>query len=174
MAAFHTPVAPIVPKNLLCSGLIDRDAGDAIDYFPTHLPRLFTDRFPLDHKRLANMREVEIVIQFRGDPDGSFFDSSVFATAGMGIVGCVGRSLETGGEIFEQCWLIPLYREVVVCPPFLHQISSQITLREQGVRSDGSTFNLNGIEHRRRRLDFIGLFFFVTAFYRQCADFFWV
>ena len=80
-------MAPIVSKNLLGGGLIDRDRGNAVDYFPTHLPRLFADRLPFDHKSLAHRREVEIVIQFCANPDFSCFNPTVFATAGMAEVG---------------------------------------------------------------------------------------
>lgn len=55
-----------------------------------------------------------------------------------------------------------------------YQVSRELTLGEQGIGGDGSAFDRNGIEHRRGHLDLVGLFFFVTAGYRQGADFFWV
>jgi len=61
-------------------------ASDAINNFSTDLPGLFTDGLSLDHKGLAHIGEVEIVIQFCCDPDFSRFNSSMLAVACMSKV----------------------------------------------------------------------------------------
>ncbi len=120
-----------------------------------------------------DMGKVEMLIQCCRDPDLSRLNPSMIAVADLGEVRRFGRVLEIEREIFEEVGLIPFYRKVVVCFSIFHQVSRELTLREQCIRRDGSAFNLKGIEQGRRRLDLIGLFFFITAFYGQCPHFFW-
>ncbi len=58
--------------------------------------------------------------------------------------------------------------------PILNQITGQLTLGQQGVGSDGFSLDVDGIEQGDDGFDFVGLFFLIAAFYRQCAHFFWV
>lgn len=83
VTTLHTPVAPVISKYLLGTGLLDRRAGDAVDTLLALLATLLVDGLTLDHECLAHMRKVQIVVQCGGGPDLSCFDSPVFALAGL-------------------------------------------------------------------------------------------
>ena len=53
-------------------------------------------------------------------------------------------------------------------------VVSQVTLSQEGVGCDGFAFDVEAVEEGDGDFDFVGLFFFVTSFYWQGADFFWV
>ena len=140
----------------------------------TGFPRFFIDGLPLDHEGLADMGKVEVVIQFCRDPDISRLNPAMFPVTRLGKISRTGMALKMEGDRLKQCGLVSFCREVIVCAPVLHQIAGQVTLGEQCVCGDGSAFNLSGIQHGCSNLYLIGLLFFITAFYRECTDFFWV
>ena len=148
--------------------------NNAIDAFSTNFFCFFVDDVSFDHKGLADIGEDEVVIQFGCHPNLSRLNTSMLPTRCVHEVGLCGSMLEIQGEVVEQFWLIPFDREGVVCTAVLHQVSSEFTRCKQGIRGDCSALNSHRIEHRRRNFDFIGLFFFIIAFYRECAHFFWV
>ncbi len=163
---------PIVIQNLFRTCLIGGYAGDAIDDFLGRFPGLFDNRFSLDHKGLTYMGKIEMLIQCCRGPDLPRLNPSMVAVARVDEVGRFGRVLEIEGQIFKQIGLVPFHREMIVRPSILHQITSELTLREQCIRRNGSAFYLNGIEQGCRRFYLIGPFFLVTAFYWKRADFF--
>lgn len=61
-----------------------------------------------------------------------------------------------------------------MCVALFNEIFRQFSLRQQGVRGDGFTGNIDRIQQRNGGFDFVRLFLFVAAFYRQSTDFFWV
>lgn len=101
VAAFHTPVAPVISKHLLGTGLFSRRAGDAEDCLPASYAAFFVDGFAFDHERLAYMRKVQVVVQCGGGPDFSGFDAPVFALAGLDEIGRCLVVLEIVGGLFE-------------------------------------------------------------------------
>jgi hypothetical protein len=70
--------------------------------------------------------------------------------------------------------LIGLDGEVVVRATRLNQIPGQFALGEQGIGRDGFVLDVEGLEQWDGDVDFVGLFFLVTAFYREGPHFFWV
>lgn len=87
MAALHTPVFSVIAKDLFRARLIRRHTGDAIDDFLAQLAGSFINGLPLYLEGLAYMGKVEVVIEFRCQPDLACFDSLMFALAGLREVG---------------------------------------------------------------------------------------
>ena len=70
--------------------------------------------------------------------------------------------------------LVALDGEVVVGPARFHDIAGQLALREQGIGADRLASDLDGLQQRDGRFDFIGLLLLVAPRYRQRAHFFGV
>ncbi len=64
--------------------------------------------------------------------------------------------------------------EMAMSVSLLNKIFGKFTLGQQSIGGDGCASNIYTIEEWDGGLDFVRLFFFVAAFYRQDADFFWV
>ena len=54
-----------------------RAAGDAVGSVEGDIAGLFRDGMPLNDESLADVRKVEVAVQFRGGPDLPGFDSSM-------------------------------------------------------------------------------------------------
>ena len=64
--------------------------------------------------------------------------------------------------------------EVVMRFALANDIVSDFALGQKGIGGNFFALNIDGIQQRDGGFDFVGLFFLVTAFYRQGAHFFWV
>lgn len=78
------------------------------------------------------------------------------------------------GNVFKKCFLVALGREMVMGLSLFDQIYCQFTLSQQGIGGDSFSLDVNAIEQWDCDFNFVGLFFFVTSFNGQSADFFWV
>ncbi len=111
------------------------------------------------------MREVQVGVELGGDPDLADFEPAMVAIGGGEI-----RRVLTGGKIegrfFQQMFLITLDGEVVVGPTLFHEIAGELALGEQGIGTDGLAADLDGVQQRDGRFDFIGLLRLITPFYR--------
>ena len=76
---FDGPMAPVGGEYFFGIGLIGCPAVDTIGDFKGDFAGFFLDRFPFDDKGLADMREVQIVVQFGCDPDFATIDTTVIA-----------------------------------------------------------------------------------------------
>ena len=76
---FDTPMASVGEEYLLGIYLIRRSAIDTIGDFAGDVAGFFVDGFPFDGKGLADMREVQIGVQFGCDPDFAGVDAAVAA-----------------------------------------------------------------------------------------------
>ena len=86
-AVFDTPVATVGGKHALRVGLIRGTAGNAIGKFTGIFTGFFICGLPLDEKRLADVRKVQIAIEFGGGPDLSNFDPAVIRWITMDKIG---------------------------------------------------------------------------------------
>ncbi len=62
-AVFYAPVTAIGFEDLLCVGLLRCSTGDAVDGFGGDCTGFFIKPFAFNHEGLANMGEVEIVVE---------------------------------------------------------------------------------------------------------------
>ena len=154
----------VVAKDLFRGRLIRCDTRDAIDDLLAQLAGFFVDRFSMDHEGLAHMGKVQVVIEFFCYPDFPCFDPPMLAITGVREIGCSWRVLKVVSDVFKEVLLVLLDGKVVVRVPFLYQVFSQLNLGKEGICGNRPAFDLNAVKHRRRDLDLIGLFFFITAF----------
>jgi len=88
-AVFDAPVAPVGSQHRLRIGLFRGPAGDAIGDFTGRFPGFFLCGLALDDKRLSEVREVQIAVEFGGSPDFADFDAAVISMAssnGMAVL----------------------------------------------------------------------------------------
>ena len=76
---FDGPMAPVGGEYFLGIGLIRRSAVNAIGYFTGDFAGFIADGFSFDGEGLADMGEVQIIVQFGCNPDFSSFDAAVVA-----------------------------------------------------------------------------------------------
>ena len=88
----------------------------------------------------------------------------------------IGRSTLFKGEANGLCerGLVVFDDKDIMSGSLFNPVVGQFALSEQGIAGDCLAVDVEGIDDRDEHPDFIGLFEFVTAFYRQSADFFWV
>ena len=76
-AILDDPVPAIGGEYALGIGLFGRPTGDAKRVFDGDLTALLVHHLALDHKNLADMREIEIGIERRAAPDTTSFNPAV-------------------------------------------------------------------------------------------------
>ena len=82
-AVFDAPVATVGSEHPLRIRLFRGPAGDAIGDFTGRFPGFFLCGLALDDKRLSEVREVQIAVEFGGSPDFADFDAAVIRCVGM-------------------------------------------------------------------------------------------
>ena len=85
----------------------------------SRLAGLFVDGFALDHKDLAHMGKVQIVIQRRTAPNTPRLDAAMIGRRDLDEIRGAAR-LEQQGDIAFQRRLVALDREMIVRPPLHH------------------------------------------------------
>ena len=115
-AILNGPMAAIHHEYAFRGSLLGRAAGDAVGNVEGDLAGLFHDGMPLDEESLADVRKVEVVIQFGGGPDLPGFDSSML---GLGRLQHVVRLvrisiLEEQLDIVEKLRLVAFHGEQIV------------------------------------------------------------
>ena len=76
-AVFNSPMSAIDLEHSLRIGLFRRSAGNTVGNFQRTFTALFLYAMPLDDEGLSNVWKINVVVEFRGGPDFSGFDSSV-------------------------------------------------------------------------------------------------
>ncbi len=120
------------------------------------------------------MGKIKILVEFCGYPDISGFLTAMSGFIFNDMVRLPVYIFKEGFDFFEKQFLVILGCEMVVRFSLLNKVTSQYTLGEQRICSDGFFLDIYAIEQRDGDFDFVCLFFFVTSFDRQCANFFWV
>ncbi len=95
---FDAPVLAVGLKDFFGISLFVRAAGDLVNDFVSLFTRFLVEAFPLDHKGLADMGEIQVLVERRGCPNFAGFDASVI---GWGMVDKIGLLpvLEEQGNI---------------------------------------------------------------------------
>jgi hypothetical protein len=118
------------------------------------------------------MREIQVLIEFGGNPDVSGFDAAMLGGLHRGEIGFSMEGVKIEIDVFKQLLLIAFDGEVVVRVALLNQILSQFALGEQGIGGDGFVLDIDDLQQWDGGFDFVGLFLLVAALYRQGAHFF--
>lgn len=163
-AVLYGPVPAIDGQHLSWLSLFGRLTGDAKGVLDGGEATFFVHNLALDHKNLADMREIKVVVERRAAPDAPCLDASVISRADILMVWCCAV-LKQQRDVFFKFLLVAFDAEVVMRAA-LNQIAGQFALRQQGIRSDGLAANLDGIEYGNKHPDFIGLLGLIFAFYR--------
>ena len=153
MHRLDAPVPAIVLEQLLGIGLFGAQARDAVGVFPpAFVTTVFVFDNPLDHERLADMRELKIPVELRGHPDPAGLNAPVLKVDLL-IIRLPAR-LKPQPYIVQQGRLIFFRREVVVCATS-DQVFGKLPLCMQRIGCDRATGDVERIKHRRHSLDLI-------------------
>ena len=172
-AVFNDPVATVCGKHTLSGGLLRCSTGYTVSELTGVVTGFLLRELSLHEKCLSDMGKIQIVIEFGGGPDFSDFDPAVI----RGITSNEIRLpaiLEIQFDIFKDAGLIAFDGEVVMSLALPAYIIGELSLGEQGICGDVFVFDIDGIQQRDSHPNFIGALEFLTAFYGQGADFFWV
>lgn len=172
-AVLDGPVLPVDLEHMLRVGLFGGPAGDAVGNIQRDLARFLLYAVTFDDECLSNMREVEVVIEFRGCPDLSGFDSSVIRGRILNEVRLLPIP-EVQLKILQNSALVSFDGEMVVGLSLRDQILGQLALRQQGIGAHILAPDIDSVQQRDGHLDFVRAFDFFAIFYWQGTNFFWV
>jgi len=166
-------MAAIGGEDLLGGGLPGCFACYAISDFTGGFAGFFICGLALDNESLSDVREVEIVVEFGCGPYFSDFNPAVIRGIILDEIGIVSI-FKIKCDILKKSGLVVLDGKVVMSMAIPNQIVSDIALGEQGICGNFFALNIDSIKEGDGGLDFVGTFMFLTALYREGADFFWV
>ena len=118
------------------------------------------------------MREIQILIKRGTAPDAPRFDSAVVGRCHLDKIRFF-PIIEEQGDIRLERGLIVFDGEVIMRPAPDH-VGCEFALRQKRIGGEVPAFDVDCVQQRNEHADFIGLLGFVTPFYGQGADFFWV
>jgi len=153
-AILDTPVASVDLENVLSLSLLRCLAGDAVGDFGRAFCSFLVLAIALYNKSLADVRKIEVRVEFGGDPDFADFDTPM-------VRGIIGNKIgflavdEVEGNVLIESGLVAFDGEVVVGSPLLDQVAGELSLSQQGIGSDGLALDIDGIEKRDGGLDFV-------------------
>ncbi len=127
---------------------------------------------PLDEKGLADVREVEIVVQLGRGPDLSGFQASVIGSRRLDEIR-LAPMLEVEFQVFQKCRLVPFDGEIIMRLALADQIVGESALGQPGVGGNVLARDVGRLQQQDGRLDLVRAFDLSTAFYGQGAHFFW-
>jgi hypothetical protein len=127
---------------------------------------------PLDEESVAEVRKVEVAVQFGGGPDLPGFDASMIGRRLQQVVRLIRISiLEEQLEIFQESRPVAFNGEQKVGVTVSDQILGRGALGEQGVGGDVFSLDVDGLQHRDGHLGLVGTFDFFFVLYGQSANF---
>lgn len=158
------PLPAVDLEHALRGGLLWGPTGEAIGDFQRIFPRLFLGQVSLDEEGLAHVREVQIVVEFRGGPDFARFQAAVIG--GRVLDEMRGAPIpEVKLQVFEKSGLVALDGEIVVRLALPDQIVGEGALGEQGIGRDVLARDVEGRQQGDSRLDLVRALGFFPAFY---------
>lgn len=169
---FNSPVTSIGGKYALRIGLFRRSACNPIGDFVGTLTGLLIYGFPLDHKSLSNVGEIEIAVEFGCDPNFAGFDAAVIRRLAVDKIGVL-PIMKIQSDIFKESGLVVFDGEVVMGFALSDHIIGDLTLGQERIAGNILALDIDGVEERDGGFDFVGAFDFVIV-YGQVAYFFWV
>ena len=171
-AVFNTPVLAVVSQDLFGGGQFRSFTGNSVGNYSGFFAGFLVTGYSFNFEGLSDMGEFQKFIEFSGDPDFSGFFAPMIGLVLGCIVGLPGDIFKKRGDFFEQLLLVVLGSKMIMRISLL-DVSGQ-SLGQQGIGSDGFSFDIEAIEERDGDFYFVCPFFFIASFYRQSADFFWV
>ena len=174
------PVSAVEGEQALGVGGAGGVAGDAVGAFDGGPAGLLEDDGPLDEEGLADVGEVQVAVEARGDPDGAALDAAVGEAVGLAEVGFAAVA-EEQPDVVEEGGLVGLGGEHEVGAAAAEEVG-ELALGEQGVGGEGAAgeVEVEAFEHGDDGADLVptacgrrasGL---VVGADRQAVDFFWV
>ena len=133
-AVLDAPVRPVGFEYLLSIGLVWCSAGNAIGKFDRALACFLVDALAFDQEGLADVGEVEVIVQCGGRPDPSSLDASVRNGRAVNEIRVLSI-LEMEDDVVQEIGLVAFDGEVIMCLPVLNQIGSERALRQQRIGS---------------------------------------
>ena len=170
---FDSPMAAVDGQDFLGVGVVWCQAGYAAGGFARYFACFFVRDVPFDDEGMAYVWEVKVRVEFGCGPDFTDLDASMVRRGTVGEIGFFAV-LEVQLDILKDSTLVAFYGEEVMGVAFFDDVLGELALGEEGISGDGFTFDIDGVEKRDRRLDFIYAFDLIRTFYGQGADFFWV
>ena len=168
---FDAPVATIESQQTLWRGLIRWPTGDAEYHFAAPYARFLIDAIAFNKEALANVREVEVIVQFARAPDAALFDAPVGQGRLFGEVRCATLpEVQLNGLLKRR--LVALDREMIVRALPDNKLGNT-ALGQECVGGDVAALDVACRKQGRGGADFVGLLQFVGTRYGQGADFFW-
>ena len=175
VCSFDGPVSSIEGEEALWRGGLGVEAGDPIGGFAVAFAGLDLDGFSPHGEDLTDAGEVEVGVEFAGNPDGTTLVAAVFGLCGFGgEVRCApGDALvEQEVDIVIQVGLIALDGEQIVGAA-VEEIIGEGALGEQGIGGEGEAGDIGqGVEQGNGGADLVGALLAVGGIGPQ-ADFFW-
>ena len=156
-AVFDGPMAAVDFEQALGRGLLRRAASDPIGQLLGSFAGFFVDGDAFDGEGLADVREVEITVEFSGGPDLPSFNAAMIGR----VVGDKARLfaiVEEQHEIIEERGLIGFDGEVIVSFAGIDQVIGDFTLGEQGIGGKVFATQIELVEERDGHADLVGLF----------------
>jgi len=86
-AVFNAPIAPVCDKNSFWVGLFGCSAGDDINDFQGRFTGSLVCGFPFNDKHLADIRKIEIIVEFSCNPNSTDFDPTMIRRIDQSEVG---------------------------------------------------------------------------------------
>lgn len=126
-AVLYAPVFAVDLEHLLRAGLFCGSTGDAVGSIQRSLAGLFLYAVPLDDECLSNVRKIEVVVELRGCPDLSRFDSSVIRRRILNELRLLPVP-EVQLKILQNSGLVSFDGEMVVSLTLCDQIFGQLAL----------------------------------------------
>ena len=171
MDRFDAPMSSIDFEHTFWRHLFRRSAGDAQDFLKGVFAGLFMDRLALDEPALADMWEVEVIVERGRAPDASCFDATMSQLRRLGKVGRAARD-EKKSDVVLKGRLVAFDGEMVVRSA-LDNVLRQGALGQEGIGGDVPAGNVAVVEQRDGHADLVGLFLYLAAGSLQGGDFFW-
>lgn len=160
---FDGPMSTVGGEYFFGFGLIGRPTVDAIGDFTGDLAGFFADGFPFDNESLADLREVQIIVEFGCDPDFAGIDATM--TEGWRLDKIRFSSIPKENlNGFKETGLVAFDGEVIMglsCK----DVFGDVALGQQSVSGDGFALNGDGVEQGDGRFDFVGTSGFIVSGY---------
>jgi hypothetical protein len=137
--------------------------GQTVDDLGGVLAGLLVDALALDGDDLADVGEVEVVVECGGGPDGARFQAPVLQAQRFAEVRLAARG-EVQADVGGQGGLMVLGDEQRVGAAGNHMLSD-LALGEQGIGGDGLAADVERFEQRDGQADRMGLLELIAGAY---------
>ena len=113
VTALDAPMKSVGSQNTLGVCLLRRSTGDTVGNLFRVFACFFVNGLSLNGKSLSDMWEIEVAIQFGGNPDFADFDPAVIRGIAKSKIGLFAI-LEEKADIIKECGLVFFNGEVIM------------------------------------------------------------